>query len=148
MMYQAIIDGARGINYFGGGQATHQTLNERDAKLGYNWTFWERILKPLLAELNEKSPLHQALIAPNSNLPVKAEGAAGVEFAVREVNHEVFILACKREGETAQVTFKGLPASVTGGDVLYESPRKIEVKNGQFADWFGPEEVHVYRIRR
>jgi hypothetical protein len=46
------------------------------------------------------------------------------------------------------VTFKGLPATVTRGDVVYESPRKIEVKNGQFTDWFGPEEVHVYRIGR
>jgi hypothetical protein len=148
MTYEAIIDGARGINYFGGGQRVAQTLNERDAKLGYNWTFWERILKPLLAEINETSPLHEALIAPNSKLPVKAEGAAGVEFTVREVGDEVFILACKREGETAQVTFKGLPATATSGDVLYESPRKIEVKNGQFTDWFGPEEVHVYRIGR
>ena len=87
-------------------------------------------------------------IAPNSKLPVKADGAAGVEFTVREVGDEVFILACKREGETAQVTFKGLSATMTRGDVVYESPRKIEVKNGQFTDWFGPEEVHVYRIRR
>jgi hypothetical protein len=148
MTYEAIIDGARGINYFGGGQRVAQTLNERDAKLGYNWTFWERILKPLLAEINESSPLHEALIAPNSKLPVKADGAAGVEFAVREVGDEVFILACKREGEAAQVTFKGLPATMTRGDVVYESPRKIEVKNGQFTDWFGPEEVHVYRIGR
>ncbi len=148
MTYQAIINGARGINYFGGGHRVAQTLNERDHKLGYNWTFWERILKPLLAELNEKSPLHEALLAPNSNLPVKAQGAAGVEFTVREVGAQIFILACKREGETAQVTFKGLPSSATGGDVLYESPRKVVVTNGQFTDWFGPEEVHVYRLER
>src|SRR5205814_2289128 len=91
MTYEAIIDGARGINYFGG--ANHVTLNERDAKLGYNWTFWERILKPLLAEINEKSLLHEALIAPNSKLPVKAEGTPDVEFTVREVGQEIFILA-------------------------------------------------------
>ena len=148
MTYQAIINGARGINYFGGGHRVAQTLNERDRQLGYNWTFWERILKPLLAEINEKSPLHEALLAPNSKLPLKAEGAPGVEFTAREVADQIFILACKREGETAQVTFEGLPASVTGGDVLYESPRKIEVKNGQFTDWFGPEEVHVYRFQK
>ena len=79
---------------------------------------------------------------------MEAEGAPGVEFTVREVAGQIFILACKREGATAQVTFKGLPAGVTGGDVLYESPRKVEVKNGQFTDWFGPEEVHVYRLGR
>jgi hypothetical protein len=67
---------------------------------------------------------------------------------VREVGDEIFILACKREGETAQVTFNGLPAGMTSGEVVYEEPRKIEVKNGQFTDWFGPEEAHVYRVRR
>ena len=148
MTYEAIIDGARGINYFGGGYRMAQTLNEGDRQLGYNWTFWERILKPLLAELNEKSPLHDALLAPDSKLPLKAEGAPDIEFTVREVAGQIFILACKREGQTAQVTFKGLPTGVTGGDVLYESPRKIEVKNGQFTDWFGPEEVHVYRLQK
>ena len=148
MTYEAIINGARGINYFGGGHSMGQTLSEHDRTLGYNWTFWERVLKPLLAELNEKSSLHQALLAPNSKLPVKAEGASGIEFTVREVGEQIFILVCKREGQTAQVTFKGLPAGVTGGDVLYESPRKVEVKNGQFTDWFGPEDVHVYRLGR
>ena len=71
MTYEAIIDGARGINYFGG--SIDVTLNPRDKQLGYNWTFWDRILKPLLAELNDKSPLHEALIAPNSKFPVKVE---------------------------------------------------------------------------
>ena len=148
MTYEAIIDGARGINYFGGGHQVAQTLSERDRPLGYNWTFWERVLKPVLAEINETSPLHPALLAPSSKLPVKAEGASGVEFTVREVKDQTFILACKREGETTQVTFSGVPAGVTGGDVLYESPRKVEVKNGQFTDWFGPEDVHVYRLGR
>ncbi|HSU53102.1 MAG TPA: hypothetical protein VLT36_03500 [Candidatus Dormibacteraeota bacterium] len=148
MTYEAIINGARGVNYFGGGHGVAQTLSERDRPLGYNWTFWERVLKPVLAEINETSPLHTALVAANSRLPVKAEGAAGVEFTVREVGEQIFILACKREGETAQVTFSGLPTAVTGGDVLYESPRKVEVSKGQFTDWFGPEEVHVYRLGR
>lgn len=154
MTYEAIIDGARGVNYFGG--ANHTTLNERDAKLGYNWTFWERILKPLLAEINEKSPLHAAIIAPNSKLPVtvkevktdgdKPDSAPAIEFTVREAGDEIFILACKPKGETARVAFQGLPATMTSGDVLYEEPRTIEVEDGQFSDWFGPEEVHVYRI--
>jgi len=145
MTYEAIIDGARGLNYFGGANLT--TLNERDRKLGYNWTFWDRILKPLLAEINEKSPLHEALVAANSKLPVKSD-AKDVEFTVREVGDEIYILACKREGDTAKVTFSGLPASVSGGDVLYEEPRTVQAKNGSFTDWFGPEEVHVYRLKK
>jgi hypothetical protein len=147
MTYEAIICGARGINWFGG--SIDVTLNERDEKLGYNWTFWDRILKPLVAELNDKSPLHEALIAPNSKLPVKVQEAEeGLEYVVREVGDEVFVLACKREGKTVQAHFTGLPSSVSTGDVLYEEPRKVEVKDGAFADWFAPFDVHVYRFKR
>lgn len=146
MTYQTIINGARGINWFGGGSL--QTLNERDRALGFNWTFWDRILKPLLAELNEKSPLHEALVAPNSKLPVRVQGGEGMEFVVREVGNEIFILACKREGKTVEVKFTGLPAGVSGGEVVYEDPRKVVVKNGAFSDWFAPFDVHVYRFKR
>lgn len=145
MTYEAIINGARGINYFGGANKT--TLNERDAKLGYNWTFWDRILKPLLTEINANSPLGEALIAPNSKLPIKAS-QQGVEFTVREVGDEIYILACKRQGDTVQVTFSGLPQGISDGDVMYEAPRKIQVKDGSFTDWFGPFDVHVYRLKR
>src|SRR5207302_1775143 len=53
MTYEAIINGARGVNYFGGG--IESTLNERDKPLGYNWTFWQRVLRPVLEEINDKS---------------------------------------------------------------------------------------------
>ncbi len=155
MTYEAIIDGARGVNYFGGANRT--TLNERDEKLGFNWTFWDRILKPLLTEINGQSPLHEALLAPDSKLPVKVSegvaghfvlGAKGIEFTVREVGNDIYILACKRQGDTEQVTFSGLPASTRGGDVLYEEPRKVQVKDGAFTDWFAPFDVHVYRLTK
>jgi hypothetical protein len=146
MTYEAIIDGARGVNYFGGGWHEDRVLNARDAKLGYNWTFWDRILKPLLGEINANSPLGEALIAPDSKLPIKASGE-GVEFTVRQVGDEIYILACKRQGDTEQVTFSGLPESVSNGDVLYEEPRKVQVKNGSFTDWFAPFDVHVYRLK-
>lgn len=150
MTYEAIIDGARGVNYFGGGHNLTQTLNERDAKLGYNWTFWDRILKPLLAEINEQSPLHGALLAPNSKLPIKVTGPGSdeIEFCTREVGNGIYILADKRQGETVQVTFSGLPAVQGTGSVLYEEPRVVHVKDGSLSDWFAPFDVHVYRFTR
>jgi hypothetical protein len=42
MTYEAIINGARGVVYFGGNLP--MTLNERDKPLGWNWTFWQRVL--------------------------------------------------------------------------------------------------------
>jgi hypothetical protein len=145
MTYQAIINGARGLLYFGG--HIPKAMPPEDAKLGWNWTHWRRVLRPVIEEIGSKSPLYPALLAADSALPVKC-ATPDVEFVVREVGAEVFVIACKREGETAAAKFTGLPAEVTGGEVMFESPRTVEVKEGVLVDWFGPEEVHVYRLRR
>jgi len=163
MTYAAIINGARGINYFGG--ALPQTLSETDEPLGWNWTFWQRVLKPIVQEIGDKSPLYPALIAPNANLPVEVveepakvgattlpgkpeEEPLGVEFCVREVGDDIFLLAAKREGATVHVKFSGLGKVQENAPVLFESPRKVEVEDGAFTDWFGPNDVHVYRFKR
>ena len=119
-----------------------------DAKLGWNWTFWRRVMRRLILEIGEKSPLYPALLAPNSKLPVTVKGAPDLEFCVREVGKEIFILAAKREGATVKVTFSGLPSTAADGVVLFEDSRKVQVKDGAFDDWFGPNEVCVYRLSR
>jgi hypothetical protein len=144
MTYQAIIAGARGIIYFGGTNV--RALTPEDAKLGWNWTFWRRVLRPVVEEIGEKSPLYPALVAPESRLPVRVNDP-GVEFCVREAGDELFVLACRSSGTTQAVEFRGLPATATGGEVLFESPRTVQVKDGQFTDWFAPFEVHVYRFK-
>ncbi len=144
MTYEAIINGARGINYFGGGLTN--SLSESDAKLRWNWNFWNRVLRPVIEEIGAKSPLYPALVAPVSQQPVAVKGE-GIEFCVREVGHEIFLLACKRGGTAAQVQFNGLPDHATGGEVLFEAPRTVQIHNGKFTDWFAPYEVHVYRFQ-
>ena len=145
MTYEAIINGARGLVYFGGNLPT--TLNERDAKLGWNWTFWQRVLRPVLEEISPDSPLAAALVAPQSKLKIQSS-TKDVELCVREVGNEVLVLACKREGDTVQVRFSGLPPELSDGEVLYESPRHVKCANGEITDWFAPFDVHVYRFRR
>lgn len=102
----------------------------------------------MLAEFAPDSPLYPALIVPDSKLPVQVSGASDLEFRVRESGRHVFVMAAKREGETAQVTFSGLPEELTTGAVLFEEPRKVNAASGSFTDWFGPNEVHVYRFSR
>ena len=146
MTYQAIINGARGLIYFGGSLPV--TLNERDKELGWNWTYWQRVLRPVIEEVGDKSPLAEALVQPNSKIPVKAKGP-GIELCVREVGKDVFILACSREPQkTSEIEFTGLPKELGEGVVLYESPRKVTAKDGAFKDWFAPFEVHVYKFSR
>ena len=167
MTYQAIINGARGIFYFGG--HIPKAMTPEDARLGWNWRFWNRVLRPVIEEIGEHSPLYPALVAPDSKLPVKVEAIQtnpagkpdikptsaptnnsklGVEFCVREGGDDIFILACKREGATVQVEFSGLPAWTKQGEVMFESPRTVQAESGKFTDWFGPFEVHVYRFRK
>lgn len=145
MTYQAIINGARGVLFFGGNNLG--AMSPEDARLGWNWTFWKRVLRPIVEEIGTKSVLRPALTAPNSRLPIKVTAGSGIEFCVREVGTELFILACKAAGTTEQVEFSGLPVAAGPGEVLYESPRKVGARDGRFTDWFAPYEVHVYRFK-
>jgi hypothetical protein len=146
MAYQAIVNGARGLTFFGGNIAA--TLNAQDAPYGWNWTFWTNVLKPLVQQLGDNGLLADALVAPASTLPIRFSGttAQDIEFCVREVPPYIYILACKRESTTVNITFSGLPFSAGTGDVLYESPRTVAVQNGKFTDSFAPLDVHVYRF--
>lgn len=146
MTYQAIINGAHGLVYFGGN--VRACWNDQDTAYGWNWSFYERALRPVLDELRPDSPLYPALIAPNSSLPLRAEGVSGLEYTTRESGDFIYVMAAKREGDTVEAAFTGLPPNVTHGDVLFEAPRTITVQAGRFTDWFGPNEVHVYRFRR
>lgn len=146
MTYQAIIDGARGLVYFGGNVAAG--LNERDAAYGWNWNFYDKVLHPVLEQLSPNGPLYPALIAPASKLQISSDGDAAMEYAVREAGQYIYVMAARREGSTVQVSYAGLPPGTTDGEVLFESPRHVNVENGKFTDWFGPHDVHVYRFRR
>lgn len=145
MTYQAIINGARGVTYFGG--TNPAGWNEEDAKLGWNWHFWNRVLRPVVEEIGTKSPLYPALVASDPRLPIHCS-AADIEFCAREVGAEIFLLACKRGPETEQISFTGFPGGMKGGNVLFEEPRTVEMKDGTLSDWFAPFEVHVYRLAK
>ena len=156
MAYEAIINGSRGLTFFGGGLLP--TLNERDRKLGWNWTYWERVMKPLLQELGSHSPLQPALVAPDSKRALTvvdekaprsqpAPAATALEFMAREVGGEFYLFACKKEGPTSQVRFAGLPAECSTGQVVFEEPREVRAERGSFTDWFAPHDVHVYRFK-
>jgi hypothetical protein len=146
MAYQTINDGARGLMFFGGDVAA--TLNSRDAALGWNWTFWTNVLKPLVQQLGDKGVLANALVAPASALPIVMSGTTSpdIEFCVRQVPPYIYILASKRQTTTVNVTFSGLPSWATNGEVLFESPRTVAATNGQFTDQFAPFDAHVYRF--
>ncbi len=146
MTYEAIINGAKGLIYYGG--SLQPTLSDRDRALGWNWTYWDGVLRSVIQEIGDKSPLAAALCAPISKLGVKASESS-IELSVREVNRKVFLLACSRDPQkTFETKFTGLPHELGSGVVLYESPRTVEAKDGTFSDRFAPFDVHVYKFSR
>ncbi len=162
MAYQAIASGARGLMFFGG----HLTQVTRpvDARAGWNWTFWEQTLRPLLEELSSTA-VAPALVAP-AGPPVKST-AQDVDLVTRRDGRFLYLIAARRGGATSRVGFTGLPkrldgSPLRGGQVLFEyvqepppppigagrqSFRSVGVANGGFRDWFGPHDVHVYRFQ-
>ena len=158
MAYQAIVDGARGLVFFGG----HLTeiATPADAAAGWNWTFWEQVLRPLVAELGSPE-LAPALAAADAKLALKAS-VAGVELVAREAGGFLYVIAVRRAGTTSRVRFTGLPTNVASGAVLFEyvqepppppiQPghqvfRTVPVASGAFSDWFAQHDVHVYRFK-
>jgi hypothetical protein len=161
MAYQAIVSGARGLMFFGG----HLTQIARpvDAKAGWNWRFWELVLRPLLAELTSTA-VQPALVAPAA--AAISVTAQDVEVATRQDARFFYVIAVRRGGATTRVGFSGLPrrrdgTPIPGGQVLFEyvqdplpppigagrqTFRSVDVTGGGFRDWFGPHDVHVYRF--
>jgi hypothetical protein len=153
MTYAAIIHGARGINYFGGSIVVD--MNARDAQLGWNWTFWERVLRPLFEELTSSS-VAPALVAPDAPKAVKAS-TKDVELVTREAGDFLYVIAVRRGSGTSRVRFSGLPRRrdgqpITGGEVLFEyvqgTFRTVRVARNGFRDWFAQHDARVYRFRR
>jgi hypothetical protein len=121
MAYQAIINGARGLVFFGGDLTP--VMRPRDAQLGWNWTFWELVLRPLLIELAAPS-VRPALVAPVV-AGVQAS-AADLELRARDDGRYLYVLAVRRSGTaTNRVTFTRLPRRHNGthlaaGEVVFE----------------------------
>jgi hypothetical protein len=164
MAYQAIVNGARGLAFFGGHLT--QIARPTDAQAGWNWTFWEQVLRPLFAELTSTA-VAPALIAPDAQTRVKAS-AKDVELVTREAEGFLYVIAVRRGSATSRVGFSGLQHKrngrpITGGQVLFEyiqdplpppiepdrqTFRTVGVTNGGFRDWLGQHDVRVYRFQR
>ena len=159
MAYQAVVSGARGLVFFGGHLT--QVAAPQDAAAGWNWTFWDEVLRPLVAELTSGA-VAPALVAPNAKAAVKPS-TVDVELVTRDDGRFLYVIVVRRKGTTNVVTFTGLPRTIASGEALHEYVQKplpppigagkqvfrtIGVANGRFEDWFAPHDARVYRFRR
>lgn len=161
MAYQAIANGARGLAFFGGHITAVQS--PKDARAGWNWSFWREALEPLVRELSSTA-LAPALVAPPSRLKVRTQPhVPEIEIATRQTAQFLYVVVVRRGGPVSQVVVAGLPAATRGGEVLFEyvqdpppprlAPaeqtfRSVTVTGGAFRDWLAPHDARVYRFRR
>ena len=144
MAYDAIVNGARALTFFGGNQAG--CFSGTDAQYGWNWTFWQSVLKPLLGEISASSPLAPALVN-GARTPTITTGGKGTETALRQGTSadDLWLIAARSGAGTRTVTFKGLPHWVHRGSV-YTEDRGVTASAGSFRDSFNQWDVHVYHF--
>ena len=155
MAYQAVVAGARGLVFFGGHLT--QVASPEDAKLGWNWSFWQQVLRPLVEEL---SSVQAALLAPRAKTQVKAS-SADLDLVTHDDGTHVYVIAVRRKGAVTRVAFSGLPARLTRCESMSEYVqhplpppigagsqvfRPVAVSNRSFTDWFAPHDARVYRL--
>jgi hypothetical protein len=144
MIYDAIINGARNLNFYGGNNS--RCWNSTDSAFGWNWTFWSTILKSLIQEINASSPLAPALVNADSNQVLTTSDSTTEAISRRgSSSSEMWVLAARSGSGTQSVTISGLPSTITSGTV-YTEGRSISVTNGSFTDTFAQWDVHVYHF--
>jgi hypothetical protein len=145
MAYDAIMNGARALNFYGG--HVRSCHAQQDGGLEWNWTYWANVLRPLLAEIGRRSRLYPVLLAPGSTLAVRSSDLQTPVIA-RRVGREVWLIAARWGRGSARVRFSGLPRSLASrGWVYREGGRQVVARGGAFTDRFSRWDVHVYRFR-
>jgi hypothetical protein len=149
MAYDAVVAGARGLFWFGG--HLEQVMDAADRPLGWNWSYWDRVLQPLLRELTDAQHM-QALTAPLASTAVRAS-ASDIGVSAREAGGALYVIAVRRsQTASSEIRFAGLPTGVTAGTVLAhgtDNPaRAVHASGGGFTDPspFGPHNARVYRF--
>jgi hypothetical protein len=148
MAYDTVVSGARGLFFFGG--QFEQVMNDADRRLGWNWTYWREVQRPLLEELGDTAH-SAALTAPLARTAVTAN-AADIGVSTRRSGELLYLIAVRRSPSlTGKIRFSGLPAGVENGTVLAHPgnpARQVTVAGGSFTDPspFAPHNARVYRF--
>jgi hypothetical protein len=143
MIYDAILNGARSLAFYGGN--INRCWNASDTAHGWNWTFWNDVLKGLIEEINAESPIAPALVNPGSTNVLQASDSSTQVISRAGAGDDLWVIAARHGAGSQAVTISGLPTTITNGTV-YTEGRSIDVRDGSFTDTFERWDVHVYRF--
>ena len=144
MAYDAIVNGARALAFYGGNQTG--CWNASDTQYHWNWTFWQGVLKPLVQELSASSAIEPALLnAASSRHIATTDGTTEAVVQQGTSVDDLWLIAARSGPGSAQVTLSGLPQWARNGSVYTEN-RSVTASGGSFRDSFGQWDVHVYHF--
>jgi hypothetical protein len=145
MVYDAIVNGARAIAFYGGNNP--KCWRPLDALRGWNWTFWEAVLEPLVREIGARSPLAPALVQPGTTRWLRSSDPTTQVISRRGRGGDLWVIAARSGEESDRVTITDLPRWATRAEV-YTEGRVVDAAGGTLTDSFDQWAVHVYRFRR
>jgi hypothetical protein len=144
MAYDAIVNGAKALTFFGG--TNPGCFSGSDGTYGWNWSFWQNVLQPVVKQISSSSRLAPALVNTEAAPRVTTRGS-GTETLVRQGTSvdDLWLIAARHGAGSATVTFKGLPRWVHRGGVYTEN-RAVKAARGSLQDRFNQWDVHVYHF--
>src|SRR3954466_2429611 len=80
MAYDAILNGAKALTFFGGNNVN--CFSGSDATYGWNWSFWQSVIEPLVKQLSASSAIAPALVNA-ARAPHVTTAGSGTETMVR-----------------------------------------------------------------
>jgi hypothetical protein len=144
MAYDAILNGAKALTFFGGNNPG--CFSGSDSQFGWNWSFWQSVLKPVVQQLSASSPLAPALVnaAKTPHITMTGKGTEAVLRQGTSVD-DLWLIAARTGSGTKTVTFKGLPGW-THRAAVYTEDRTVTASKGTLHDRFNQWDVHVYHF--
>ena len=142
MAYLSIINGVKGLWFYtGSGQRDWQgkpagLLNKRQES---HWDY----VQTLVRELRELSPVIMAKATAGKITVTPSD--APVEFATRELNGAMYLLAANKSGREQKVGFNSEILATKKVSVLYEK-HVATLQGDRLDDSFAPYGVRVYKI--
>jgi IPT/TIG domain len=143
MAYEAILAGAKSLTFYGG--SNPGCFSGTDAQYGWNWTFWQNVLQPLIKQISAASPLAPALV--NSARTPGITTGPGMEAVIKQGTSvdDLWLIAARNGPGTRTVTLQGLPRWAHRAGVYTEN-RSVTASAGVLRDRFSQWDVHVYHF--
>jgi hypothetical protein len=145
MIYHAIVNGARALAFYGG--SNPKCWGPFDGLRGWNWSFWDGVLEPLVREIGAASPLAPALVRPGSTRALPTSDPMTQAISRRGRGGDLWVIAVRSGEGSEEVTIGGLPRWAGRAEV-YTEGRSIAAAEGALSDQFDRWAVHVYRFGR